>query len=133
VICIGVAVALAVLTGCTAAVPGGGAPQIGDDHVPDRAPVEISPALAGVLDRFERFLVSDDVERSDAIAGSDDQSLRDLVDAVTPLFDEINAVLDVLVAHPHPLPADQEALETHLNDLGQAGVEAQLELESRGT
>ncbi len=98
----------------------------------NRAPVEISPALAQALQRFDRFLVADDAARSDAIEQADGATLRDLVETMVPLYDEVNGVLDVLVEHPHPLPEDQELLEEQLNSLGQAGMEAQLELEARG-
>ena len=98
----------------------------------DRAPVEISPALAQALQRFDRFLIADDVERSDVMSQADDATLRDLVATMEPLYDEVNAVLDVLVAHPHTLPEDQQLLEEQLNSLGQAGMEAQFELEARG-
>ncbi|MDP8905214.1 MAG: hypothetical protein M3N29_07855 [Chloroflexota bacterium] len=97
----------------------------------DRAPVEMSPALAEALHGFARFLVADDVERSGVISHADDATLRDLVATMEPLYDEVNAALDVLVEHPHPLPGDQELLEEQLNALGQAGMEAQFELEAR--
>lgn len=65
------------------------------------------------------------------IAQADGQTLSALIEAVRPLLEEISSVLDALVARPHPLPDDQEILEYGLNDLGQAGVEARLELETR--
>jgi hypothetical protein len=55
-----------------------------------------------------------------------------LANAIDPLFDEINSVLDQLVATPHPLPDDQAALEDELNSLAQAGMGARMELDDRG-
>jgi hypothetical protein len=98
----------------------------------DRAPVEISPALALALQRFDRFLVADDMDRAEVMDQADDATLQDLVATMEPLYAEVNAVLDVLVAHPHPLPADQALPEEQLNSLGQAGMEAQFDLEARG-
>jgi hypothetical protein len=98
----------------------------------DRAPVEISPGLAHALRRFDQFLIADDLDRSEVMDQADDATLQELVATMEPLYAEVNAVLDVLVAHPHPLPADQELLEEQLNSLGQAGMEAQFELRDRG-
>jgi hypothetical protein len=92
---------------------------------------ELSPALVEVLVRFDRYLVSDDVERSALMAAMDAPSLDAFAQAVAPLFEEINAVLDQLDALP-TLSPEQQDLVSKLNDLGQAGVEAQMDLEDRG-
>lgn len=97
----------------------------------DENPVAISPELAMALRTLRRHLLADDLERSDAMERSDRETLTALVEAVEPLFDEINAVLDRLLAKPHPLPSDEEELEVDLNSLGQAGAEARLELARR--
>ncbi len=91
-----------------------------------------SPRLRAVLDGFPEFLDSDDEARSDAVSGADTGRLRDLVVAVEPLFDEINALLDRLNAAEHPVSSELETLEDALNSLGQVGMEAQFELDDRG-
>ncbi len=92
----------------------------------------VSPALQDALERFSEFLVSDDAERSALVEKADDAMLRELVVAVTPLYEEINSTLDALVKREHPLPDDAALLEDQLNSLGQVGMEAQFELEARG-
>jgi hypothetical protein len=91
----------------------------------------LTPGLRDALERFDRYLVSDDVERSELMAATDTESLEAFADAVGPLFDEINAVLDRLDALP-TLSDEQQDLVSKLNDLGQAGVEARLDLDDRG-
>lgn len=91
----------------------------------------ISAELAAALQSFRGFLVSDDVERGHEIERSDRETLTALADAVDPLFEEINAVLDRLDRTAHPLPEDQEYLEYDLNSLAQAAMEARLELDDR--
>lgn len=98
----------------------------------EHVPVAVSPALRAALDRFDHYLISDDSDRGEAVSRSDTEMLRELVDAVTPLYDEVNSILDVLVAQPHPMPEDQEALEYRLNDLAQSAEDARIELDSRG-
>jgi hypothetical protein len=88
----------------------------------------VSPALAAALETYKAFLLSDDDERERGITEGDPEVLRALADAVDPLFDEINAVLDRLTAARHPLPRDQEQLESDLNSLAQAAMEARMEL-----
>jgi ABC-type transporter Mla subunit MlaD len=90
---------------------------------------DITPALASALTTYRHFLVSDDSEREEAIESSDPDTLTGLADAVAPLFDEINAVLDQLTSTSHPLPPDQEQLESDLNSLAQAGMEARMKLD----
>jgi hypothetical protein len=90
----------------------------------------LSPALNDAIARFPRYLVSDDVDRGNEIASTDSESLRAFADAIAPLFGEINAVLDRLDALAS-LTDEQQDLVVLLNDIGQAGVEAQLELEGR--
>ncbi len=91
----------------------------------------ISAALTDALTKYEAFLLSDDDERGRAISESDPDTLRALADAVDPLYDEINAVLDRFDATKHPMPADQEQLEIDLHGLAQAGTEARMELDDR--
>jgi hypothetical protein len=91
----------------------------------------ISPKLAAALRTFHRFLLSDDIQRSDEIERSDKETLTALAGAVEPLLDEIDDVLDRLVAKPHPLPPAEDDFEVDLNSLGQAGIEARMELNSR--
>ena len=92
---------------------------------------EVSPELATALRTFSRFLESDDAKRGKEIEGSEAEELNALANAVEPLYDEINAALDLLVAKPHPLPDGEERLEEDLNALAQAGMEARIELTSR--
>lgn len=92
----------------------------------------LSNDLASALDTFSEFLIEDDVARSVAIDNSDHERLSALAAAVDPLFEEINAVLDRLVAKDHPLPEHEEQLEYDLNSLAQAGMEARTHLEERG-
>jgi hypothetical protein len=93
--------------------------------------VMVSPPLAAALDNFRRFVIADDAERSEAIEGSDREALTALADAVDPLFEEINSVLDRLVEKAHPLPDDEDILEYELNSLAQAAMEARQELAAR--
>jgi hypothetical protein len=90
-----------------------------------------SQQLRSVLDAFPEFLDSDDVARADAVSSADTERLQDLVAAVEPLFDEINQLLDRIVALEHPVVAELEELEEVLNSLGQVGIEAEMELEDR--
>ena len=90
-----------------------------------------SYALSDALVGYSMFLVADDVERSDVLEGADWNSLMALVESVTPLFPEIDGLLDRLRALPRPLPEDLEVLEYDLRLLGQAGREAQLVLRER--
>jgi phosphate uptake regulator len=91
----------------------------------------VSPQLAAALRTFSRFLESDDVARSKQIGESDVEELTTLADAVDPLYEEINEVLDRLVAKPHPVSEDEERLEEDLNSLAQAAMEARLERNRR--
>jgi hypothetical protein len=91
----------------------------------------ISPALVDVLQQYDRYLVSDDVDRSALIAAMDTPSLDAFAEAVDPLFGEINAVLDHFDSLP-TLSAEQQDLVAQLNDLGQAGMEARIDLDDRG-
>jgi activator of Hsp90 ATPase-like protein len=91
----------------------------------------LTAELTAALDSLRPFLLSDDVERGAAIDRSDRATLDEIVRTIHPLFGEINEVLDRMAQKPHPLPADQEQLESDLNSLGQLGVEAQQELERR--
>ena len=90
-----------------------------------------SRRLTDVLQTFGHFILSDDHERSTQIGRSDVEALTAFADAVDPLLDEINAILDMLVARPHPLSEGGERLEEDLNSLAQAGMEARLELANR--
>jgi hypothetical protein len=90
--------------------------------------VEPSRALHEAIDRFKPFLVTDDAARPAAMSGAHTETIRDLVLTITPLFEEINALLDALVSSPHPLPEKQALLEEQLNSLGQAAMEARFEL-----
>jgi hypothetical protein len=89
----------------------------------------VSPALRSALDTYGRFLSSDDSEREQAIESSDRETLKAFANAIDQLYEEINAVLDRLVAAHHPLPDDQEQLEYDLHSLAQAAMEARLALE----
>jgi len=92
--------------------------------------VPISPALASALETYREFLVSDDSDREAVIEATTPERLRGLADAINPLFDEINVVLDRLSAALHPLPGDQEQLEYDLNSLAQAAIEARMHLDA---
>ena len=89
----------------------------------------LSPALATALETYRAFLLSDDSERAAMVEGSSPEQLAALADAIDPLFDEINAVLDHLTGASHPLPSDQDQLETNLNSLAQAAMEARMKLD----
>lgn len=93
--------------------------------------IKVSDTLAAALTDFRPFLLADDVERSETIAASDSETLRKLVDTVEPLFDEINATLDVTYEGPS-LSDEEQDLESDLHSLAQAAEEARIELESRG-
>lgn len=115
----GVLVLLLALVGCSYTAP-----------MPN-ADIQPSSDLHAALEKYREFLIADDVERSNVIGAADCETLGELVADVEPLFDEINDVLDRLVAARHPLPADLEDLEVDLNSLGQVGSEARYEIESR--
>lgn len=91
-----------------------------------------SYALTTALVEFRRFLVDDDVERSDLIEGADWDTLKAFVERVAPLFGEISGLRSRLTALPRPLSEDLEVLESDLKWLAQAGMEAQLVLRERG-
>lgn len=91
----------------------------------------VSPELARALRTFRHFLESDDRARANQIESSERQQLSALADALEPLNDEINEVLDRLVARPHPLSEYEGGLEEDLNSLAQAGMEARMELANR--
>jgi hypothetical protein len=76
------------------------------------SPPGISAALTDGAARYKSFVLSDHDERGRAISESDPDTPRALADAVDRLYDEINAVLDRFDATRHPMPADQEQLET---------------------
>jgi hypothetical protein len=95
------------------------------------AAIALSAELTDALATFRSFLVSDDVDRGEVIEASTAGTLTALVAAVTPLYPEIDATLDKLVALPHPLPEDDEQLEEDLNSLAQAALEAEQELDGR--
>lgn len=89
----------------------------------------LSPALATALETYRAFLLSDDSDREAIVEGSSPEQLAALANAIDPLFDEINAVLDRLTGASHPLPRDQEQLESALNSLAQAAMEARMQLD----
>lgn len=88
----------------------------------------VSEPLLSALATFKAFLQPDDDDRAHAIKAADTETLAAMAETVGPLYGEINAVLDRLVAEAHPLPEDLELLEVELNALAEAAMEAEQEL-----
>lgn len=99
--------------------------------MPDIDGVAVSPALASALHDFRPLLEPDDLDRTQALGRAASETLAAMVEAIEPLYPEINSLLDRLVTQPHPLPEDLEHLEADLNSLAQAALEARQDLASR--
>ena len=79
-------------------------------------------ALRVLLPFYRRFAVADDGERERLIEAAAPTDLEQLVQAVNPLWRDINAFLDI----------DSGSNEEGLTDsLAQAAMEAQIELKNR--
>jgi hypothetical protein len=63
------------------------------DHTPEESMV-LPAEFAPLQDVAERWAVSDDVDRGDALSEASDDDLQHLVDAVSPYFDKIGALGD---------------------------------------
>lgn len=99
--------------------------------MPEIEGVAVSPALASALHDFRPLLEPDDLDRVQGIERAASETLAAMIEAVEPLYPEINSPLDRLVSQPHPLPEDLEELELDLNSLAQATLEARQELATR--
>ena len=91
----------------------------------------MSKPLESAMADFASFIGSDDLERSAVIQRANGKTLAALAAAVRPLHAEINDLLNHFAAMDHSLPPDLERLESDLNSLAQAGMEAEGELAAR--
>jgi hypothetical protein len=76
-----------------------------------------------------KYAESDDVDRSELLANSSDEDLRELSEGPSAHWDAINAFLDENVeAEPGP----RQDIALALDSFSQAAMEARSELEERG-
>lgn len=90
----------------------------------------VSPELVAVLSRFRPLIVGDDAMRANAVSVSDTATLGALIEALDPVDDELNTVLDRLGGPSRPSAAEQDLLHD-LGVLWELVQEAQLELDRR--